>query len=161
MTKLTAIDMEKYNELASSDCFICRIVAGRPLIPGVHVVDEDDFTITFLSQFPTKEGYTLVCPKNHIERYEADMSSRDWQTLQKKVHQVSRAVAKALPTKRLYEVSWGSPERNSHLHIHICPCPEGTLPEDQQIAAMDYRKGYLKLDDAKMSNIAQAIKSCL
>jgi histidine triad (HIT) family protein len=161
MTKLTAIDMEKYNELASSDCFICRIVSGKPLIPGVQIIDEDDFTITFLSQFPTQEGYTLVCPKNHIERYESDMSSNDWQALQAKVHQVSLAVTKAMPTKRIYEVSWGSPERNSHLHVHVCPCPEGTLPEDQQIAAMDYRQGYLKLDDDKVTQIAKAIKAYL
>lgn len=116
---------EEYDRLCRSDCFVCRIVAGRPLVPNPHVVYEDDHVIAFLNQFPTQEGYTLVCPKHHVERYETELSLEEWRRLQGVVQRVSRAVAEATGAIRMYIASLGSPERNAHLHIHVCPCPPG------------------------------------
>ena len=161
MNKLTPIDMEAYDRVAASDCFVCRIVVGKPLIPGVQIIEQDDFSITFLSQFPTQEGYTLVCPRRHVERFEADLTDEEWSRLQLQVLRVSRVIAKAMPSKRIYTASWGSPERNSHAHIHICPCPLDASPEEQQIAAMDYRQGYISLDKERMAAIAKNIKAFL
>lgn len=161
VSKLTPIDMREYDRIATTDCFVCRIVAGNPLIPGVQIIEQDDFSITFLSQFPTQEGYTLVCPKRHVERFEAELTNDEWSRLQLQVLRVSKAIAKAMPTKRIYAVSWGSPERNGHVHIHVCPCPADTTPEEQQIAAMDYREGYLALSNERMVAIAESIREHL
>lgn len=153
--------MEEYDKITTSDCFVCRIVAGTPLVPGVKIIEEDDFSITFLSQFPTQEGYALVCPKRHVERFETELTVEEWSRLQLQVLRTSKAIAKAIPNKRIYIVSWGSPERNSHVHLHICPCPPDASPEEQQVAAMDYRQGYLRLSDERMGSIAESIKSHL
>ena len=162
MAETTQIDPEEYDKIATSACFVCRIVQGNPLIPGVKIIDEDDFSITFLTQFPTQEGYTLVCPKRHIERFESDMSSDEWLRLQKKVQEVARAVSETTNAMRMYIASWGSPQRNSHLHIHVCPCPQNTPPERQQLAAMDTPNGtYLQIDDTRMTELAEAIRDRL
>src|SRR5262249_11688322 len=39
----------------------------------------------------------------------------------------------------MYIASLGSPERNAHLHVHVCPCPRGTPFDQQQFAAMRHR----------------------
>jgi len=150
---------EEYDWLCRSDCFVCRIVAGRPLVPNPHVVYEDDRVIAFLNQFPTQEGYTLVCPKRHVERYEAELSPEEWLHLQGVVQRVSRAVAEATGAMRMYIASLGSPERNAHLHIHVCPCPAGTPFTEQQFAAMEIEGGtYLNLPDERMRDIAARIQ---
>src|SRR3954451_10186414 len=116
----------QYDALARSACFICRIVEGRPLVPNVRIVYEDDAVIAFLNQFPSQEGYTIVCPKRHVERYETDLSPDEWLYLLGAVQGVARAVSAATGAIRMYLASLGSPERNPHLHLHVCPCPEGT-----------------------------------
>lgn len=150
---------EEYDRLCRSDCFVCRIVAGRPLVPNPHVVYEDDHVIAFLNQFPTQEGYTLVCPKHHVERYETELSLEEWRRLQGVVQRVSRAVAEATGAIRMYIASLGSPERNAHLHIHVCPCPPGAPFAEQQFAAMEAKDGkYLNLSDERMRDIAARIQ---
>jgi diadenosine tetraphosphate (Ap4A) HIT family hydrolase len=155
----TTMDLTEYGKLAKSDCFVCRIVAGNPLVPGVQIVDEDDLSISFLNQFPTQEGYALVCPKRHIKRFESDMTSAEWTRLQQKVQQVAQAVSQTTNAARMYIASWGSADRNNHLHIHVCPCPQGTPLERQQLAAMDMPDGvYLKIGDARMKQLAEQIR---
>jgi diadenosine tetraphosphate (Ap4A) HIT family hydrolase len=152
------MDFAEYGRLARSACFVCRIVAGDPLIPGVKIIDEDDFSISFLNQFPTQEGYTLVCPKRHVERFESDLTGADWARLQQKVHAVARAVSAVTKPMRVYIASWGSPELNSHLHVHVCPCPQGTPLEKQQLAAMDAPGGlYLDISEPRMAELADHI----
>jgi diadenosine tetraphosphate (Ap4A) HIT family hydrolase len=153
---------ERYDQLARSACFVCQIVAGEPLVGDVHVVYEDDHAIAFLNQFPTQEGYTLVSPKRHVERYERDFSAEEWLHLQTVVHSVSGAVAKATDPIRMYIASLGSPERNAHLHVHICPCPQGTPFREQQFAAMQTKDGaYLQLSPHRMAEIAESIRTAL
>lgn len=150
---------EEYDRLCRSDCFVCRIVAGHPLVPNPHVVYEDDRVTAFLNQFPTQEGYTLVCPKRHVERYETDLSSEEWLRLQGVVQRVSKAVSAATGAIRMYIASLGGPERNAHLHIHVCPCPAGTPFAEQQFAAMELEGGrYLNLPDERMCAIAARIQ---
>ncbi len=76
---------EEYDRIARSDCFVCRIIAGKPLVPNPQIVYEDEQVIAFLNQFPTQEGYTIVCPKRHIERFETEMTAEEWLHLQKVV----------------------------------------------------------------------------
>ncbi|MBK9748128.1 MAG: HIT family protein [Chloroflexi bacterium] len=81
---------EEYDEIARSDCFVCRLVAGNPLVADPRIVYEDEHVIAFLNQFPTQEGYTLVCPKRHAERWESDLDDMEWMHLQSVVRAVAR-----------------------------------------------------------------------
>lgn len=153
------LNEKEYNKIARSDCFICKIVQGNPLMPEPQIVYEDDKVISFLTQLPTQEGYTLVCPKIHIERFE-DMDDEEWMYLQRISKKIAKAVAKATGAIRMYMASVGSPERNPHIHIHICPCPYGTPFAKQQFVAMQkVDDKYLDIPLKKMREIADRIRN--
>ncbi|MGE3271223.1 MAG: HIT family protein [Chloroflexota bacterium] len=159
MTRVTAAE---YDALARSACFVCRIVEGRPLVPDPRIVYQDEQVIAFLNQFPSQEGYTIVCPKRHVERFETDLTPDEWLHLQRVVRQIARAVSLATGAIRIYLASLGSPERNPHLHVHVCPCPPGTPFDQQQFAAMELHDGqYLLLSDERQDEIAAAIREHL
>jgi hypothetical protein len=69
---------EEYDQLCRAECFVCAIVAGRSQLGEPQIIYEDDSMLAFLNHFPTQEGYTLVCPKRHAERFEGDLSAEDW-----------------------------------------------------------------------------------
>lgn len=149
---------EEYDKLARSGCFVCRIVEGNPLMANPQIVYEDDRVIAFLNQLPTQEGYTIVSPKRHLERYE-EMDEDDWLYLQNVVQRIAKAIAASTKAIRMYLASLGSPERNAHIHIHVCPCPPGTPMEKQQFTAMDMGEGKsLNISPERMSEIADSIK---
>ena len=159
MKRTTAVE---YDALARSACFVCRLVEDRPLVPGPRVVFEDDRVIAFLNQFPSQEGYTIVCPKRHVERFETDLADEEWQHFQHVVRRVARAVSEVTGAIRMYLASLGSPERNPHLHVHVCPCPPGTPFDGQQFAAMMVPDGkYLLLSDERLDELAAAIRTRL
>ena len=153
---------EDYDRLARSDCFVCRMIAGKPLVPNPQIVYEDEQVIAFLNQFPTQEGYTIVCPKRHIERFESEMSAEEWLHLQKVVHRIAQAVSASTQAIRMYIASLGSPERNAHLHIHVCPCPPDTPFHQQQFEAMQIKDGqFLQLDETRMRELASQIRMAM
>ena len=49
-------DTVEYDRIARSDCFVCRIGAGKPLIANPRIIYEDMPVIAFLNRFPTQEG---------------------------------------------------------------------------------------------------------
>lgn len=156
------LNLEEYDRIARSDCFVCRIVAGRPLVPDPCIIYEDEQVIAFLNQFPTQKGYTLVCPKRHVERFESDLTIEEWLHLQSVARQIAQAVAETTQAIRMYMASLGSPERNAHLHLHICPCPPGTPFEEQQFAAMDMKDDRIQaISTAEMQALARQIQSRL
>ena len=156
------LDEAAYDKIARSACFVCRIVEGKPLIPNPQIVYEDQDVIAFLTQLPTQEGYTLVCPKRHVERYEKDLSEEEWLHLQKVVQEVAKAVSETTNAMRMYIAVLGTPERNAHVHIHVCPCPQGTPFEEQQFKAMEFKNGkYLEISDERMKKIADGIREKL
>jgi diadenosine tetraphosphate (Ap4A) HIT family hydrolase len=153
------LDHAEYDAVARSACFVCRILEDRPLIPNPRIVFEDHQVIAFLNQFPTQEGYTIVCPKRHVERWEAELSEEEWLHLQRITHNVARAVSETTGAVRMYLASLGSPERNAHVHLHVCPCPSGTPFEQQQFAAMEMKDGrYLDLSDERLDEMAAQIR---
>lgn len=159
---MTHVTPAEYDAAARSDCFVCRIVAGRPLFPGVRIVFDDAQVLAFLNQFPTQEGYVIVCPKRHATRFESDLAPDEWLHLQAVVQRIARAVAEATGAIRVYLASLGSPERNPHLHIHVCPCPPGTPFAQQQFAAMlPIDGGYLSLSDERQDELAERIRRAL
>ena len=149
---------EEYDKLARSGCFVCRMVEGNPLMADPQIVYEDDKVIAFLNQLPTQEGYTIVSPKKHFERYE-EMDEEDWVYLQRVVQKIAQAVTISTDAIRMYLASLGSPERNAHIHIHVCPCPPGTPMEKQQFAAMDLGEGKsLSVSPERMRELATSIR---
>jgi len=156
------ITPQEYDRIARSECFVCRIVEGKPLIASPHIVYEDDKVIAFLNQFTPQEGYTIVCPKRHVERLESDLSVEEWLHLQSVVQRVALAVSETTNAIRMYIASLGSPERNAHIHIHVCPCPPNTPFEAQQFEAMKIKNGeYLLLSDERQAELASQIREKL
>lgn len=156
------ISADEYDRIARSGCFVCRIVEGNPLVANPQIVYEDEQVIAFLNQFPPQEGYTIVCPKRHIERFESDMTAEEWLHLQSVVQRVAKAVSDTTSAIRMYVASLGSPERNAHLHVHVCPCPAGTPFEMQQFEAMQLKNGkYLVLSQERLAEVATQIRTKL
>jgi hypothetical protein len=62
---------------------------------------------------------------------------------------------------RMYLASLGRPERNAHLHLHVCLCPPGTPFEEQQFAAMEWKDGRYLLSAERLDELAEQIRLAL
>jgi diadenosine tetraphosphate (Ap4A) HIT family hydrolase len=136
------------------------MLAGDPAYHH-HVVYEDDAAIAFLNKYPTLAGYTLVCPKAHLEQVAGDFTEAEYLRLQAVVRRVAEAVRQVMDAARVYVLSLGSNEANAHVHWHVAPLPPGVPLEEQQFAALDVRRGVLALSDAEMAGIAARIRTAL
>jgi diadenosine tetraphosphate (Ap4A) HIT family hydrolase len=157
-----AFDLDAYVERSTrGPCFICRLVAGDPDYRH-HVVYEDDSAIAFLNKWPIQAGYTLVCPKAHREQVTGDFTEAEYLRLQALVRRVAEAVRRVTEPERLYILSLGSQQANSHVHWHVAPLPAGVPLEAQQFVALDVtRTGVLRLSDGEMADIARRIGEAL
>ena len=162
MAERHRFDIERYVEsIRSGPCFICGLVAGDPAFAH-HVVFEDDFAIAFLNKYPVMAGYTLVCPKAHVEQVTGDLSPEDYLRLQALVYDVSEALRRVLKVERVYILSLGSQQGNRHVHWHVAPLPPGVPLREQQFAALDVeRTGFLAMEDAEKSRLAGQIASAV
>src|SRR5215207_11261169 len=116
-------DIDAYERrVRTGRCFVCGIVSRDPDFPKHHVVYEDDAVIAFLNRYPTQYGYTLVAPKEHKEQVADDFTIEEYLGLQRIVHRVAEAVREEVEADRVYLLSLGSNEGNSHVHWHIVPC---------------------------------------
>jgi histidine triad (HIT) family protein len=150
-------DLEAYTrDIATRPCFICELVSGNPDYRH-HVIAEDDDTIVFLSKYPTLRGYTLVCPKAHVEDLAFDLSPAAYLALQGRVHRVSRALKQVFDAERIYVLSLGSQQANRHLHWHVVPLPAGVPLERQQYHALMAEHGVLQIADEQMAAMARDI----
>ena len=141
---------------AGGNCFICSIVSGER--DDHLVVFRDDVCIAFLAKWPTLLGCTLIAPLEHrtdvIDAFTAD----EYVELHGRVHRVGRAVSEAVPTERLYVLSLGSHQGNSHVHWHLAPLPPGVPYEQQQYVALMHENGYLDIPDADPAALARRIR---
>jgi diadenosine tetraphosphate (Ap4A) HIT family hydrolase len=119
-------DFEGLRARIGSRCFICELLAGNSEFRH-HVFYEDEFTVAFLNKYPKLFGYALVAPKQHRESVTADFAVDEYLALQEVVYRVGEAVRRTVPTERLYILSLGSREGNSHVHWHVAPLPPGVL----------------------------------
>jgi diadenosine tetraphosphate (Ap4A) HIT family hydrolase len=125
-------DLDAYHRRAQAGpCFVYAIVAGDPEFSGHPTVYEDEKTIAFLTTNPTQYGYTLVCPKEHREQATGDFSIEEYLDLQRVVYRVAEAGA-----ERMYVMTLGSKQGNSHVHWHVVPLPPGVPYEEQQFGAL-------------------------
>ena len=137
-------------------CFICELVAGNPAFRH-HVIAEDDETIIFLSRYPTLRGYALVCPKTHVEDLAEDISTAAYLALQARAHKLARALKQVFDAERIYVLSLGSQQGNSHLHFHVAPLPKGVPYEQQQYHALMAEHGVLRIAEEEMAAMAREI----
>jgi diadenosine tetraphosphate (Ap4A) HIT family hydrolase len=129
------IDFEALRRQLGDRCFICEMLSGNPEFAH-HLVYEDDDTVAFLNRFPKVYGHVLVAPKVHREQVTGDFSPEEYLQLQKVVRHLGEAVRRVVPTERLYILSLGSQQGNSHVHWHLAPLPPGVPFEEQQLAAL-------------------------
>ena len=154
-------DIEAYvHRSQRGPCFICEIVAGNPEYRH-HVVYEDDTAIVFLNKYPTLYGYTLVAPREHREHVTGDLTLEEYLALQRLIYRVAEAVRRIVPTERMYILSLGSQQGNRHVHWHIAPLPPGVPYEEQQLEALNLRRGVLELSDEEKTTLVMRIRQAM
>lgn len=148
-------DFEGLRARIGSRCFICELLAGNREFRH-HVFYEDEFTVAFLNKYPNLFGYALVAPKQHRESVTSDFAMDEYLALQEVVYRVGEAVRRTVPTERLYILSLGSREGNSHVHWHVAPLPPGVPFEGQQLLALS-RPGRLRITDDEMDDLSRRL----
>ena len=161
-TRRRPFDAAAYERrVRSGDCFICGIVQGDRS-DEQHVIYRDARHIAFLSQYPAQRGYSLVAPTDHREHVVADFTRDEYEEIQLVIHRLGRALMSVVPTERLYVLSLGSQQGNSHVHWHVVPLPPGVAYEEQQFAAlMLERTGYLDTSDEEMRTLAAEVGAAM
>jgi diadenosine tetraphosphate (Ap4A) HIT family hydrolase len=152
-------DLDAYVAEVTSgrECFVCRIV--REPEPEHPVIFQDEEHIAFLNRYPPLLGYTLVAPVAHKERVVEDFDLASYLAIQGFIHRVGRALSKVVPTERLYLLSLGSQQGNSHVHWHVAPLPPGLPFEQQQFAAlMVESKGFIHQSVYERQELASRIR---
>src|SRR5919106_23373 len=150
-------DLDAYIEkIQSSPCFICEMTAGR--LNGNHVIQQSDDFIIFLNKYPVLYGYVLVAPARHKQQVTGDFSLDEYLALQQIVYRTAEAVRKTINTERVYILSLGSQQGNSHVHWHIAPLPFGVPFKEQQLEALKVENGILDIPDDEMENLARQIR---
>jgi len=86
-----------------------------------------------------------------------DFTEDEYVELQRRIHRLGVALAAVVPTERLYVLSLGSHQGNSHVHWHIAPLPPGVAYEDQQYAALMHEHGYLDVPLDEQIELARRV----
>ena len=102
-------------------------------------------------------GYTLVAPAKHKEQVTVDFSLDEYLALQRIVYRTAEAVRKGVNAERVYILSLGSQQGNSHVHWHIAPLPYGVPFKEQQLEALRVENGILDISNEDMESLAQRI----
>jgi diadenosine tetraphosphate (Ap4A) HIT family hydrolase len=172
MSDYEVFDLKAYRTLVQNGpCFICNIVAGQDKTH--HIVYKDEVAIAFLNKYPTLYGYLLVAPIEHREQVTGDFPLDEYLRLQKVVYNMAEALRQELCAERIYILSLGSQQGNSHVHWHIAALPPGVPYDDQQYAALSpfviksdivdeagkqivtaENRGYLKIPQGELSSLA-------
>ena len=146
------IDHEAVRTQLADVCFICELIAENPDHQH-HIIYRGVDAIAFLSKYPTLLGYTIVAPISHKEHVVGDFSEAEFVALQRLIHRIGSAIQRVVETERLYVMSLGSQQANSHVHWHLAPLPPGVAFAQQQYRALD-RDDYLSVPDETMAQLA-------
>jgi diadenosine tetraphosphate (Ap4A) HIT family hydrolase len=95
----------------------------------------------------------------HREQVTGDYSVEEYLELQRVVYRVAEAVRQEVDAERVYLLSLGSQQGNSHVHWHIVPLPHGVPYRDQQLGV--FRQGILKLSEQDQASLAARIRQCM
>ena len=138
------------------------MVAGEPTRATTeYVVHRDDCLIAFLSQPQALRGHVLVAPVEHREHVVGDFAIADYLRIQEFIHRLGTAMHAVLPVERLYVLSLGSRQGNSHAHWHVAPLPPGVPLEQQQFAAMSLDNGAVDLGPDELATLAKRLADAL
>jgi diadenosine tetraphosphate (Ap4A) HIT family hydrolase len=146
-----------HHTFQTAPCFVCEIVKGLPN-SAAHIVYEDDNFIAFLDKYPRQYGYTLVCPKRHLEQVTAEFELEQYLVMQALIYHICEAVRVEVEAERMYIFTFGSNQGNAHVHWHVAPLPKGTPYEQQQGAAVGWQAGALKIPTAEMAYLAARLR---
>jgi diadenosine tetraphosphate (Ap4A) HIT family hydrolase len=163
MSQRLPFDMAAYERRTrEGPCFICGLANGDPEFRGYNVmIYEDDDVLIFLNRYPTLRGYTLVCPRRHVEGAVSDFSETEYLDLQRWIYRVGQALHEVVPTERLYVLTLGSQQGNRHVHWHVAPLPPGVAYQDQQLAALSMSRGLLPIPPEEMAELGEHIRARL
>ncbi|MFC9330759.1 HIT family protein [Kitasatospora sp. NPDC057015] len=154
-----AFDAAAYKERArSGPCFVCAMLAGEPGFEH-RIVYDDGTHVAFLDRYPTLLGKLLVAPRAHIVDAVRGFDEDAYLALQLVVHRVATALARVVPTERLYVLSLGSMQGYAHVHWHVAALPPGVPYEQQEYhALMTSRQGVLAVGEQEAEEIARALR---
>jgi diadenosine tetraphosphate (Ap4A) HIT family hydrolase len=159
MTRRRPVDWLALHQQLAGRCFICELVARRPGFEH-EVLYENADAIAFLAKYPVVYGHVLVAPKAHREAVTGDFRLDEYLRLQDVVHRVAEAVRQEVPTERMYILSLGSQQGNSHVHWHIASLPPGVPYSEQQFRALD-RDDIIDLRLSEVQALADRLRSRL
>ena len=160
-TSRVPFDSAAYDaRVRSGPCFICGIINNEPsdLRAANVIVYADDEVLVLLNRYPTLRGYTLVCPRRHVERVVSEFSADEYLSLQRWIYRVGRAIEAVVPTERLYILSLGSQQGNRHVHWHLAPLPPGVPYAEQQLAAVALSRGVLDISREEQEALALQLR---
>ncbi len=120
-----------------------RIAAGE--IPSRKVAADDKY-YAFLDINPLKPGHTLVIPRREVD-YIFDLDDEELAGLQLFAKRVARAIAKAVPCRKVAQAVIGL--EVPHAHIHLVPI--------ENEGDMNFSNEHPKLSDGEMDRIAAEI----
>jgi diadenosine tetraphosphate (Ap4A) HIT family hydrolase len=100
----------------------------------------------------------LVAPIEHKEQVTGDFTVEDYLALQRCVYQVAEAVRNTVEAERVYILSLGSQQGNSHVHWHIAPLPYEVPFKQQQLAALGIDNGFLDISDSECIELVKRIR---
>jgi ATP adenylyltransferase len=161
MSKTKSFDMDSYIEyITNGPCFICEMLAGNPEYPH-HIIYQDAQAVVFLNKFPVLYGYALVAPIEHREQVTGDFTAAEYLELQNLIFRVTEAIRQVVPTERVYLLSLGSQQGNSHVHWHVAPLPPGVPFIEQQLEALHVTDRVLDLSGKEMTGLASQIRSAM
>ena len=132
------------------------MISGR--LNGNHIIHQDNTCIIFLNKYPVLYGYVLVAPIEHKEQVTGSFTVGEYLALQRMVYRTVEAVQKSVTAERIYILSLGSQQGNSHVHWHIVPLPYGVPFKEQQLEALRIENGILDIPDDEMENLARQIR---
>ncbi|RMG72869.1 MAG: HIT family protein [Bacteroidetes bacterium] len=124
-----------------------RIVQGE--IPAYKVAETDDF-LAFLDIRPLTKGHTLAIPKLEVD-YLFDLPDEQYVGLQVFAREVARALAQAVPCKRIGTAVLGL--EVPHAHIHLVPL--------QKEGDLNFRNPPVEMSPEEMETLAAHIRSFL
>jgi ATP adenylyltransferase len=156
--QLEESEIEAYiHRCQTGPCFICQIVSGDPEEQH-RIIYEDDVAVAFFNRYPTLYGYTLVAPREHREQVTGDFTVDEYMALQRVIYRVAEAVRQEVEAERVYILSLGSQQGNSHVHWHIAPLPRGVPYREQQLEALKSERGILQLSEEEREELAGRIR---
>jgi histidine triad (HIT) family protein len=121
-----------------------RIIQGE--IPSYKIA-EDNNCFAFLDLNPLSKGHTLVVPKKEVD-YIFDMEDELHKELWHFSKQISKAIEKAVPCKRIGVAVIGL--EVPHAHIHLIPI--------NKVSDMNFSMPKLSFSKEEMEETAVAIR---